>query len=250
MNLHLLTCTRNRPEALNICAEYISRSTVRPTRWTIIDDGDGNTEHPTVGQTHWLRRQRRANEPAHTLPLNLAYASATSMLDLSGNEVIVFWEDDDWYSPEYLEFVRNAFFDNERLLLFGQQRAPYYRIQAQEWAYMPNIEHSSLCATAMRLTPETLVVFQAACADAANPFVDIRLWNSISGFCKKCIEHPHVVGIKQMPGTPSTTMGWRGGPFFHQDVEGSPVLHKWVGAKDAIRYIGLGEREVLSAAVG
>lgn len=236
MKINLLTCTKDRPEALELCRKYVTRSVRKPDRWLIVDDGMSPCNQKDIPDTsiYTSRRCPRSKEPAHTLPLNLLYS--VSMWERYPNEILVFWEDDDWYAPDYLTEVEKAFEKDPTLLLYGQQLAPYYRVRAREWAIMPNTEHSSLCATAMRITPATRLVFELAAADVYNPFVDVRLWQSLNPANVLLTPHKKVVGIKQMPGTVSTTYGWTGGDLFQDDPNGG-VLKRWIG-NDASLYEG------------
>ena len=235
MKINLLTCTQDRPVAMGVCRRYIERSGRKPDRWLIVDDGHSPTVQKDMPETaiHSVRRPRHSNEPPHTLPLNLL--ESIPLWHSRNGEILVFWEDDDWYSPAYLEQVEKAFTDDPNLLLYGQKRAPYYRLAAREWAIMPNEEHSSLCATALRITPDTWTLVELAAADVQSPFVDIRLWRWISKGHSLLHVEKTVVGIKQLPGTPGQTMGWRGGDMFHPD-RGDLVLANWVGAEDAAAY--------------
>lgn len=235
MKINLLTCTQDRPVAMGICRRYIERSVRKPDRWLIVDDGQAPTVQKDMAETaiHSVRRLHRKNEPPHTLPLNLL--ESLPLWHGHTGELLVFWEDDDWYSPAYLEQVEKAFTDDPNLLLYGQKRAPYYRLAAHEWAIMPNEEHSSLCATALRITPDTRTLVELAAADVQSPFVDIRLWRWISKGHALLHEKKTVVGIKQLPGTPGQTMGWKGGDMFHPDTA-DLVLANWVGVEDAVAY--------------
>ena len=235
MKINLLTCTQDRPVAMGICRRYIERSNRKPDRWFIVDDGQTPTVQKDMTETaiHSVRRLRRENEPPHTLPLNLL--ESLSLWHGYNGELLVFWEDDDWYSPAYLEQVEKAFTNDPDLLLYGQKHAPYYRLAAHEWAIMPNEEHSSLCATVLRITPDTQTLLTLAAADTRSPFVDIRLWRWINEVNALLHEEKTVVGIKQLPGTPGQTMGWKGGDMFHPDTSGL-VLDSWVGAEDAAAY--------------
>lgn len=235
MKINLLTCTQDRPVAMAVCRRYIERSICKPDRWLIVSDGIIPVMQEAMAgvDTIHLWRERFSKEPEHTLPLNLA-ASIPLWEDHYG-EVLVFWEDDDWYSPAYLDQVKKAFTNNPELLLYGQRRAPYYRLAAKEWAVMPNDEHSSLCATAMRIFPDTRRMLEFAIADVNSPFVDIRMWRWINKAFAELHDAKTVVGIKQMPGTPGQTMGWKGGDMFHPDTSGL-VLDSWVGAEDAAAY--------------
>lgn len=235
MKINLLTCTQDRPEALAVCRRYVERSFCRPDQWLIVSDGKVPVEQKDMAGVNivCLQRERFPVEPDHTLPLNLA-ASIPLWEDHVG-ELLVFWEDDDWYAPEYLDQVKKAFTDNPNLLLYGQSFAPYYRLAAKEWAIMPNDKHSSLCATALLITPDTRRMLEFAIADVNSPFVDIRMWRWINPALAELHNLKTVVGIKQMPGIPGQTMGWKGGDMFHPDTSGL-VLDSWVGAEDAAVY--------------
>lgn len=236
MKVTLLTCTRNRPIALEQCARFIRRSVRKPHQWIIINDGKP-IKAPNAGVPTLVKnRLQGMGEPAHTLPLNLR--EFLPMLGkMASDDIVIFFEDDDWYSKDYINHVVSVFEANPNLLLYGQKYAKYYRLQAEEYATLPNGCHASLCATAFRASLQMQRVVELALSIEHDPFVDIRLWNirEIESDQKLLGCHEHCVGIKQMPGTPSTTLGWRGAEFFAKDTD-SKKLIEWIGAEDAAIY--------------
>lgn len=240
-----VTCTGDRPLPLSICHRYLRRSTILPDVWLIVDDGHMTSpaissfdELPSV-ELKYIRRVRTENEPRHTLPLNVAVAIQNLPAFI---EWVVFWEDDDWYSPSYLEWVMKTIEENPQAVLIGQSYAHYYRVMSREYQILGNDKHASLCATAMHRS--LLPRMQQLCAQSIDPFLDIHIWNeSVTQGRDAVLEkHPHVVGIKEMPGRSSTTYGWRGGPDFEKDSTGA-VLRQWVGAEDAAVYLELSNKE-------
>ncbi len=88
-----LTCTGDRPEAFALCEKWMTRQRIQPDRWIVVDDGISPTP-VSMGQDY-MRRIRR--ETGHTLSLNLVEG-----LSRCDGCAVAFFEDDDWYSPEFL----------------------------------------------------------------------------------------------------------------------------------------------------
>jgi glycosyltransferase involved in cell wall biosynthesis len=248
MKFTLLTCTHDRQNTLPLCCDYIRRQTRKPDRWVVVDDGEVPVDPLALCEMAgimpvYLRREKRAHHPqiAHTLPLNIHEALHTSALTAE-DDIIVFWEDDDWYAPSYLAWIEEtARVTAEQIpLIIGQSHAPYYRLVAREWMDCENIFHASLAATA--ISSLLLPVLDDVCYITHTPFVDLRLWQKVTPMRKVLRPHPYVVGIKQMPGGwQGTTMGWKGGENFLSDPHGEK-LRKLVGEADAKRYMDIVEK--------
>jgi hypothetical protein len=234
MKIALITATGDRELPLALCRSFVNRSTVQPDQWVVVDDGKNSIAHVLGDQpVTYVRRRACAGEPRHTLPLNLI--AAAQHVDPS-IDWVVFWEDDDWYAPTYLEHVRDVAFSRPGVQIIGQSDARYYRVKSREYQHMGNITHASLCATAIHRSLLPLMV--RMCEQCIDPFVDIHLWRRAPANASFLSSHPLVVGVKELPGRKGLTYGWRGGDDFVKDADGE-VLRSWVGANDAAVYAQL-----------
>ena len=193
----VITCTGDRHVVFKICEQWMSRQTVQPDQWIIVDDGRTPTEVVYTTKTHhlnygvqYVRRSPRADDPPHTLGLNLRTA-----LPLIKNNMILFWEDDDYYKPQYIEKMHNWLSKHH---IAGQPNAIYYNIQYRWWHQHNNTQHASLCQTGIRLN--NLPYLESLCEKDLK-FIDIELWKMAQGrhylddgqekFC---------IGMKGLPG--------------------------------------------------
>lgn len=193
MKLTTVTCTGNRQEAFVLCEKYVARQTIKPFQWIVLCDGDVPTKC-TMGQQFIYCPEVKGAESLSKKTQLLLRSS------LVKGDAIVFWEDDDFYSPTWLEFCENklAHFD-----LIGEGMATYYNVSGRWWYEHGNMTHSSLCSTAVsrKLFPILLQV-----AENPNPFIDARLWKAVPAKKKvfNPFENPNrkrlVVGMKGLPG--------------------------------------------------
>lgn len=188
-----VTCTGDRPEAFALCEKWMSRQTKKPDQWIVLDDGNVPTKC-TMGQ-QYIPCQNLYGEGSLVNKLKMLYTD-----DLVKCDAISFIEDDDWYSPKWIEFCSQNLFEND---LIGEGRAFYYNI-SKRWYYKhDNMEHSSLCSTAMRSS--LLPTLFNECG-IINPFIDSRLWRDVPNRKKVFDPLKHadkkrlVVGMKGFPG--------------------------------------------------
>lgn len=205
MKITLVLCTADRPEAFALAEKYIKQQTVQPTEVLVFDDGNVPVA-PTVGRHIYCPECRGG-----TSMINKLKAAFTP--GVIQGDITIFWEDDDHYSPTWIETcVKNL--GDGRCDLFGEGRAVYYNVRDRWWFEHGNMQHASLCSTALtkRLYPLALKM----CSDP-NPFIDDRLWKNAPSNRKRVLDPGAggkrlVVGIKAMPGK----VGYGGG---HQKVD-------------------------------
>lgn len=189
MKITALTCAVHRPEAWRLCELYMSRQTVKPHQWIVLDDDLPKTVC-TMGQDY-------IHCPEFKGPCSMAFKVWFAITEkLIRGDVLVFIENDDWYSPVYLDRVCREIDGYD---LAGEGRAIYYNVRYRRWCEHNNEQHSSLCSTAIKTTSAQHVL---DALDPGNPFLDERLWRNSP--VSKNIYLPKiqrmVVGIKGMPG--------------------------------------------------
>jgi glycosyltransferase involved in cell wall biosynthesis len=188
-NFSVITCTGDRPTAFAICAELMSRQIVKPSEWIIIDDGKTNTRVPNFSFVKYIKRARKRNEPAHTLPAQFQKAMHQVTTD-----IVIVMEDDDWYYSRYFESILPLFAKYD---LVGQVCNVYYFMREKQYFVHNNLEHSSLCSTAF--TRKVFSFFDHI--NLNKPYIDMSLWRA-TGYAQ-CLYTPDkqvVLGIKGLPG--------------------------------------------------
>ena len=222
MKLTVLTLIADRPAAFALCERWMARETVKPHQWIIVDDGDKPITC-TQGQQYvrlpaMPREVSLARKLRHVLEKNLITGDA-----------LVFIEDDDFYTADYLETVEGWLKKN---VLVGECRALYYNVQNRWWCEYPNLEHASLCSTALRR--EGFGALWNTVQKDDGPFVDMRLWFEV-GIKDKMPHDPRkegkrvCLGMKGLPGR----VGYSSGhslrdPTAHDDFDLAD-LRKFIG---------------------
>lgn len=204
MTVTTVTCTGDRPEAFALCERYLARQTVKPAQMLVLDDGAVPTPC-TLGQEyhHWPELSGRGS-----MVKKLRRAMNEGIIK---GDAIVFAEDDDWISADYLEWCAAGL---SKYALYGEGRALYYNVRNQFWFEHANMTHASLCATAVRR--ELFPWLKQQCEVSDEPFLDVRLWNRCPLSAR--VADPYAdssrrrrsVGIKAMPGRTGYGGGHRG----------------------------------------
>jgi hypothetical protein len=197
LKITALTTACNRPEAWKLSEAYMRRQTRQPDQWLVIDDDDPPTAC-TMGQEYiYDPTCRDPKVSSLIMKLRLAFRG-----NLVKGDIVVFWENDDWYAPNWIETCENALKTNYTTI-FGEGRAIYYNVKERWWYEHVNMEHCSLCSTAIRSENFTLL---SSLLEDPNPFVDSRLWERTRTGRRKIIDplgnagKRQVLGIKAMPG--------------------------------------------------
>jgi hypothetical protein len=136
-NITVITCTGDRPEAFNLCKYWLSRQTVQPTQWIVVDDGKVPMNPPDNCQ--YIRREPKETDPPHTLCLNLLEA----LEKVKGGYIVIF-EDDDWYSPKYIETML-GFLNHYDMVGVGS--LVFYSLRHPGWNYRPKSKQPPLYQT-------------------------------------------------------------------------------------------------------
>lgn len=224
--LTLLTATGCRPQAWALCERWMMAQTYGgPVKWIIVDDGE-QPQPVTFFRPGWdivfVRPQPFWKPGDNTQARNLM--AGLEMVHSSDRLVII--EDDDHYSPRWLEVVAKHL---ERAELVGEYRARYYNVATKQGRQLNNTQHASLCATAMR--GAAIETFRKVCRPGVQ-FIDLTLWRSHPS--RMLFAGQDVVGIKGLPGRGGIGMGHRR-EFRGVDDKDGALLRQWVG-KDAEAY--------------
>jgi hypothetical protein len=112
------------------------------------------------------------NFPAYSPECDITprYKLGYERMRRKGIDVIAFIENDDWYSPDYLETMCNAWNDQGRPDIFGTTYTIYYHIRQRAHFTMHHVTRSSAMSTL--IVPDMNFKW---CADN-DPYTDIHLW--------------------------------------------------------------------------
>jgi hypothetical protein len=226
--LTLITPTSDRPRSFAVCERWMRRAIAqlgnRPVQWIVADDGHEPLQ-PTMGQLHLRRTPSKSTVESFRGNLLAAVQQAD-------HEFVLFIEDDDWYSPHYLQVMCERL---EHADIVGESRSRYYNLATGRYHQCANRKHASLCQTGIRRS--VLPWLQSLLKITDSPFVDLDLWNKApSRFRRWLASASHFcVGMKGFPGKGGIGIGHRLDARHQADVAGR-VLREWVGHEDALYY--------------
>jgi hypothetical protein len=224
MKITALTAHCDRPEAWKLCEKYMARQTRASDQWLVIDSSpEPITPSIACDYHHRPDLEKMSDKVLWAIKENLIQGDA-----------VVFWENDDWYHPEWIEWC-------ERYLpqydIVGQGLALYYHAGQRWWSDCKNARHASLCQTAIRR--ELLPFLTNLIKGFDNQFFDTRLWRLDKRRYLDMPDHAHrlVVGMKGLPGKLGYSQEHR--PEIPTNVKIDPslfVLWKLIG-QDAEAYL-------------
>jgi len=221
MKILAITCTGGRPEAFKLCKFFMGRQTHRPDTWLIIDDCMPRTAVPQhedwIKLVHpmWLW-QRKTN----TIHANLTLALEMS-LEID-HDVAMLFEDDDWYAPNYIEFMA----ENANGGMVGLSKSHDYNVRFRSFRYNHNRHHCTGASTTWgrEVTPRLLEIL----AGDKRAALDRIMWARTRMFKQSLIPEYFFTGIKGLPGRPGTVRTHRKGHLLEPDPE-MAKLKEWIG---------------------
>lgn len=206
--LSLITPTGDRPDALQMCAHWMSQQTYSDTvQWIIINDGNMTIPAHIQRDNFTVQCMHRLENTAPSVESfvgNLRLGMA-----LAAYEKILIIEDDDYYAPTHLETLDKKldFAD-----VVGNGHQLYYHFPSRRWAQFKN-KGACLCQTGFRssLFPQFKDALNWALAKNSRG-VDARFWDILARRRDRVkmdiYDEPHtVVGLKGYPGRPGLGIG-------------------------------------------
>ncbi len=239
----IITATGGRPISLALCKNYVMRQTYTgPLQWIVVDDCLPHTALPDVlgraDTTLTVIYPEPCWSPGQiTLGRNLKAAIPSILYPR-----IVFMEDDDWYSPDYLDFMANEFDGIGGRGIVGEGCARYYHVPSRRYMVLNNMAHASMCQTGM--TIELIPFLSLICSERNKSFLDIQLWQDarMNRFNTKIRNSSdHCIGIKGLYGRAGIGRGHcpnRGTWIEDNDWD---VLTSWIGRDDVEAYRAMRE---------
>lgn len=167
----IIPTRKDRPGMLENCLRMINQQTLSATTIMVVDDPP------------------RSNEK----DITWRYRTGYDRLRNKGLDIIAFMEDDDWYSPDYLKTMIDAWKEHNMPVIFGTNYTHYYHIRLFTWFTMGHDIRSSAMSTLIK--PDMHFDW---CVDS-NPFTDLFLWQKFGNQGVGTIFNPDPVicmGIK------------------------------------------------------
>lgn len=219
MRVSVITPTADRPVAFALAERWMTRQTRQPDEWIVADGG----LVPVV----CTQGQRHLHWPQPAGPQNFC-ANLLRGLTAATGDLVVFWEDDDWYRADHLARLAWMAEHHPTATVFGDDQQRYYNLPHRCWRVFQNTG-ASLCQTALRravVTNLTSVIYDMASRQKYG--VDTTFWRSIPQTDWALDRMETVVGLKGLPGQVGLGIGhrpgggWTADPDFH-------ILADWIG---------------------
>lgn len=220
MKIYAITPTGDRPEAFKLCQHWMTRQEVIPDKWIIVDDGEQGADPDQFISmkmpTQYFHVKHRGITQGNTLNLNLTTALVNVPFD--EDAVVFFWEDDDFYQPDYIRRMMEHFSSGAQAV--GEATSVYYNLRERRWIQRKPRPYACLCQTAFHVS--LISRFQYILSTTrGGQTADIRFWKDLHETkIPRRLTHyspPLVIGLKGMPGRKgigighrsAVTMGWK-----------------------------------------
>jgi len=170
MKLGVLIPTRGeRKSFLDFARHQIKRQTQQPDEIVVVDDPP-KTSAPDI---------------------TFRYRTGVQRLIEHGCDTVVFWEDDDYYSRQYIEQMMSLYKRHGSPEIFGVSSSIYYNIFNRKWARFEHAGRSSMFNTIASVNALKRVKW---CEDSYS-YTDLHLWRNLKGVSVP-VADPLAVGIK------------------------------------------------------
>lgn len=226
MAIQIVTTTRNRPWCFNLLEKWVSRQTIKPASWLVINDGH-------TGYTYNMEQTvcNRQHTDGNSLCQNWLYA-----LDRLTEDKIIILEDDDYIAPDYLAMMSAAL---DKADLVGLNNYKTYHVGYKVFNDLHLVTSCSLGASGFRSSIADAVRGAAQRCDAvSSPYIDRELFQSFKGSkltlpnLSAMTGRPANVSFKGMPGTRIGDLAPGLGAFHSgqgsTDSSGE-ILRQWLG---------------------
>jgi len=115
------------------------------------------------------------------------YRVGCDRLFAEGCDVVVWWEDDDWYAPNYLERMVSAWIEMGKPDIFGLDKTLYYHLISQKYLHISHPGRASAMSTMV-----TKAILDIAWCDDNYSYTDIHVWAKLKG---KAITISEVISV-------------------------------------------------------
>jgi glycosyltransferase involved in cell wall biosynthesis len=246
-DVSLIVPTRDRPFLLKRCVEYMSRQAFPGKIEMIIVSDSKESDHPGNSPSKSLDIYHAWRGTGDINPIISQANNVLYGLRLVTTDKILFIEDDDWYSPDYVS-DRVQFL--EKYEAVGKLHTIYYHL-GRGWIECGNGGHGSLFETAMR-GPRAIDTMALACNESVRKgagYIDMRFWKAfrqlkIKNIMKSEKKKHMAIGMKFPKSIGVPTIGvrhWREADTMRGAVEdpGQARLEAAIGKEDADYYRNL-----------
>lgn len=219
----LITPTGARAKQINLCAEYMKRQNYEgEVLWIVVDDALPRTSQNIPANKEYLVSEKGLVDVStlqntggfkkdwtviklypvpvwevgqNTQSRNIGCGTNFIKALKENIEAIFIIEDDDWYSPEYLqEMVKNL----KGFDVVGETKTVYYNVADYTVRPNRNTMHASLFQTAFTLS--VLPIFERVLENKSK-FIDMDFFRSVRGHNVNLLNNVRFsVGIKGMGG--------------------------------------------------
>lgn len=222
--LAVVTCTADRLRAFELLSGYINQQKRAPDVWVVADSG-----RQKVGGLEGNRRVRHLQLPWSDDPWKSFQSGMVAGIDAAlaeGATLIAFCEDDDFYSPAFLDRCGKPFSDGA--VIWGDRQARKWNADAGRVSVKSYAGHAATAQTVM--SADVARQFRDLIID--NPHnADLRIWDQVTGI--KRLDH----GLKlhaSIKGLYPVALTWGHNPAtlneeWKDDFDGVE-LKKWLGA--------------------
>lgn len=159
MNISVLIPTRgDRPQFLGNAMRMLNAQTLKPTHVEIVNDAPIDPSKKDITWRYRIGTQRILEKNP-------------------GTDAIIYIEDDDWYSPNYIECMSQSWENAGRPLVFGVGDTIYYHLVMRGWYRMVHPTRASAMSTMMSAEGARRMVWPAD----NFVFTDIEIWKKLPG---------------------------------------------------------------------
>lgn len=182
MKIAIIVPTRgDRPDFMNHCKKMIHRQTYCPDEVIFVD-------HEPV------RRD--------IVDLTGRYRKGINTARQRNCDIIVFWEDDDWYDEKYLEWMVTNWKNNNKPEVFGINTSYYFNLKSMKGARFDHPGRSSMFCTMLSISNWEALTWPAD----TERFLDLWIWRKWNNVRKAVISFQssddkiYTIGIKHGTG--------------------------------------------------
>jgi hypothetical protein len=199
--IDIITPTGDRPLQFSFCWQWMAKQTFSgPVNWIIVDDSSEHYPTPSMPDNWEVQHIKKPKNPGiknSSQAVNIMCATEYLKYDN-----IVMIEDDDYYSPKWLDICYEALKTHS---LIGRDNIIFYNMYSRSYwdKSYAGFDTNAMAQTALRksLIPN----LKNACLVDMDPtgMVDHNLWVSVDKKDKILLGRGHVeyvVGIKGLPG--------------------------------------------------
>lgn len=196
----LITPTGGRPDQFSLCSKWMNNQTYEgDVVWVIVDDCIPITTKLKETKENWIilhEHPRPLWKPGqNSQARNISVGIIKLLLHFPKNQIdaIFIIEDDDYYSPEYLERMVPRI---KGYWAVGEKNSMYYNVMYRKYQVNRNTQHSSLFQTAF--TWEALPLFEACYSEK---YIDLMFWRHLPPGKGLLFDQEMLsIGMKGMPG--------------------------------------------------